>query len=150
MGRRQWKPARHLQAFPVEGRKHRRQRSLVGNRDDRALLCFPDGGRRSVLGDRFRLERQLEVGRLEDDEPHGVLPLLMQDEGEIVERDQRMEVIGKDVNEIGERPVRSKRPGQAQDRVVAREVRRDENGPIRHQWPGGHGVPRPGRVSRSH
>ena len=121
-GCRERKPARRLQPFTAKRGQPRRQRPIVRDRNDRGRLGFPDRGRGSVLGDRLRLERQLEISGREDDEPQLILPLVVQQQGQVVERDQRMEVLAEDVNELGERPVSAKRLGQAQHRVVAREI----------------------------
>ena len=84
-------------------RQGNRQRAIVRKRNDGAALRFPDRGRGSVIGDRLAQERGFKVGRLEDDEPQLIPLYLVQQEGQVVERDERMQLLGKDVKELRDR-----------------------------------------------
>ena len=71
-------------------------------------------------------ERRHEVGRLQHDEPHFVGRFVVQQECQVVERDDRVQLIGQHLEQLGHGFVAGKRLRDAQQRVVAREVSRGE------------------------
>ena len=83
------------QAMDVRNRG--RHRAFIRDGDDGSLLRFPDRRRRSLIGSRHRQERRNDVGRLENNEAHLVRLVVVQDERQRVEGDDRMQVMGEDV-----------------------------------------------------
>ena len=129
---RQRQAARHLPAVLPEERKCRVDRAGFGNRNDRGLLRFPDHRRGSMLGERLRLERNGEVGWFEDDQAElGAQPVVQQ-QAEVVERDDRVELVAEHVKQLADRPMRGERLRRPQQRVVAREMCRVERHLLRH------------------
>ena len=98
---RQWQPARHLSPLAAEERDTRGQRAFLGDNHHGPLLRFPDRRRGTVLGDRRRLERRHEIGRLEHDEPHVVGSFVVQQEREVVERHDRVQMIRQHPEQLG-------------------------------------------------
>jgi hypothetical protein len=72
-----------------------------------------------VLGDGRGLERRHEIGRLEHDEPHVVRLFVVQQEREVVERDDRVQVIRQYPEQLGHGLVAGKRLRDAEQCVVA-------------------------------
>ena len=60
---------------------------------------------------------------------------VVQQQGEVVERDDRVELVAEHVKELADRPMRSERLRCAQQRVVAREMCRVAHRLFRHGSP---------------
>ena len=102
------------------------------DRDDGALLCLPHRRRRYILGDGLRYERQGEIGWFQDDEAELGPVLVMEHEGQVVERDDRMEVLAEHPKQLADRSVSGECLRDAQQRVIAREMCRVERRTFRH------------------
>ena len=94
--RRQRQPACRLSPLTADEREHRLERPFLRDGDDDALLCFPDGRRRAMIGHSRRHEWKRNVIRLQNDQTHLVGGFVVQRQREVVERDDRMQVIAQE------------------------------------------------------
>jgi hypothetical protein len=83
---------------------------------------------RSLCGDGHRHERQVDAGWLQDDQTHFVCLFFVQEQREIIERNQRMQMIGEDTNKLGHCVAAGKDLRNALKGVVARKMCRIERG----------------------
>ena len=62
------------------------------------------------------------IGRLEDREVQLVVLCVVEHEGQVIERDDLVQVTGEDVKQLRDGPVRGKAPRYVQQRVVPRGI----------------------------
>ncbi len=117
---RQGQPTRHSSPVAADELEHWQQLTFLWDGDDGSLLCFPDGRRRPTLGDcrRRKCRRHDDIGRLQHDQTHPGARFVVEDQRQIVERDDGMEVVGEHLEQLGQRLVASQRLRNAQQSVV--------------------------------
>ena len=108
-------------AIPDEferGMKH----AVRGDRNNSCLLRLPDNGPRASGRNRQRLIRQgRKISGLEHRQAHLVAGRIVQRQGEVVEGDNRVELVRKDAEQFGKTPVAGKDPRGAEKRLVSRQ-----------------------------
>ena len=118
----QGQPARHPSstlADPIEGW---RKGSIGRDRNHRRSLCGPDGAGRSHRGDRQPSERRRwRIGGLEHHQPHFVCRIVVQNKGEVVERNNRVQMVGEHAEQLGDRAMTRKTARDAEQRLVPRK-----------------------------
>ena len=119
---RQRQQARDFLSQAMDVRNRGRHRTFIGDGDDGSLLRFPDRRRRPLIGNRHRQERRDDIGRLEDNEAHFVGLVVVQDERQRVEGDDRMQVMGENLEQLGDGLVVRQGLRDRHQRVVTREV----------------------------
>ena len=130
---RQGQPRRHLSTVRANEFERRMQRSLVGDGNDRSLLCFPDRPGGCVWVERGDGDGRRHVARLQHDQAHESGRLLVDDEGEIVERNQRTQFVSEHLDELANGLMAGERLRDTQQRVVSGEASRDERGLVGHE-----------------
>ena len=134
---RERQQARDFQSQVMDVRDSGRHRTFIGDYDDGPFLSLPDRRRGPVIGSRHRQGRRDDIARLEDNEPHFVRLVVVQDERQRVEGDDRMQVMGENLEQLCDGFVARQGLRDRYQRVVTREVSGVTRADVGHGWKDG-------------